>query len=150
MKKHSKSKLPAVPRVDPYLEGLMAKLLDRLGALERKMDTLIGQAKPAQGPEAHQPPRRDRTLYEAICADCHSVCEVPFKPSEDRPVYCKKCFAKRKAGGSGKPFPVLTPVALAPKPASRLAVSQPPASPVLKTAKKSKKNQPAKKAKKKK
>ncbi|MCK5451357.1 MAG: hypothetical protein KAI70_06295, partial [Candidatus Omnitrophica bacterium] len=23
-------------------------------------------------------------------------CEVPFKPRDDRPVYCKDCFSKRK------------------------------------------------------
>src|SRR5262245_2525041 len=105
MKKSSKSK--AAPKVDPFVEGLMSKLLDRLVALEKKMDVVVAQtaagkgdaSKPFQKPQAPQPAHRDRTLYEAICADCHKVCEVPFKPSEDRAVYCKECFAKRKAGG---------------------------------------------------
>jgi CxxC-x17-CxxC domain-containing protein len=88
-------------------------------------------------------------LYEAICADCHKVCEVPFRPSEDRPVYCKECFAKRRCGGSGKAFPVLTPVALAPKPASKLG-KELPAPPGPSPAKKPQKKQPQKKAKKKK
>lgn len=44
---------------------------------------------------------RERTLYKVICADCHNECEIPFKPSGDRPVYCKNCFAKRKQGGNG-------------------------------------------------
>ncbi|MDD5681408.1 MAG: hypothetical protein PHI59_09245, partial [Candidatus Omnitrophica bacterium] len=30
-------------------------------------------------------------------------CEVPFKPSGDRPVYCKECFSKRKAGNGNSP-----------------------------------------------
>jgi len=30
---------------------------------------------------------------------CNKECEVPFKPSGDRPVYCKECFSKRKGGG---------------------------------------------------
>lgn len=162
MKKSSKSKnKSAGPKVDPYLEGLMAKLLDRLVGLERKVDVVISQttgksssggdhSKPLQNYQTQQPPRKERTLYEAICADCHKVCEVPFRPSEDRAVYCKECFAKRRAGGAGKAFPVLTPVALAPKPVSKLAVSQPPASPPSATGKRSKKHQPAKKAKKKK
>ena len=148
MKKHSKSK--AVPKVDPYLEGLMAKLLERLAALEKKMDTVIAQTAGKSEPQAPQPPRRDRQLYEAICADCHNICEVPFKPSEDRPVYCKKCFAKRKAGASGKPYPVLTPVAMPAKAASKLGAPEPPIPPTREASKKTKKNKPAKKTKKKK
>jgi len=42
---------------------------------------------------------RDRQMYKATCAECKKECEVPFKPSGDRPVYCKDCFSKRKDGG---------------------------------------------------
>ena len=38
----------------------------------------------------------DRPMHKATCADCNKECEVPFKPSGDRPVYCKDCFSKRK------------------------------------------------------
>jgi CxxC-x17-CxxC domain-containing protein len=41
---------------------------------------------------------RERILYKAICADCNKECEVPFRPSGNRPVYCKECFSKRKRG----------------------------------------------------
>lgn len=37
--------------------------------------------------------------HKAICAECNKECEVPFKPSGDRPVYCKDCFSKRKDKG---------------------------------------------------
>ena len=170
MKKNlkSKNKAGSAPRIDPYLEGLMGKLLEHLVSVEKKLDTVVAQTtgkpsgngdqtKPFQKPEPIQSPRRDRILYEAICADCHKVCEVPFKPSEDRPVYCKECFAKRKSqpngrqtAGPGKSHAVLTPVALPPKPVSKLgipAVSIPPKS---EAPKKVKKNQPSKKAKKRK
>lgn len=40
-----------------------------------------------------------REMHKAICAECKRECEVPFKPSNDRPVYCKDCFAKRKPRG---------------------------------------------------
>ena len=162
MKKRLKSKTSAGPRVDPYLEGLMAKLLERLVSVERKMDVVISQTsqrpsggnnppKASQNPPPPQQPRRDRTLYEAICADCHKVCEVPFRPSEARPVYCKECFAKRKAGKNGGPgnvYPVLTPVALPPKPVSKLNVAQTPAPPAHGTPKKIKKSTTGKKLKK--
>ncbi len=40
-----------------------------------------------------------REMHKATCADCQKECEVPFKPSGDRPVYCKECFSKRKDSG---------------------------------------------------
>jgi CxxC-x17-CxxC domain-containing protein len=36
------------------------------------------------------------SLYKAVCSSCGCACEVPFKPDPDRPVYCKKCWAKRR------------------------------------------------------
>ena len=43
-------------------------------------------------------PRRDfgpREMHKAVCSECKKECEVPFKPTEGKPVYCKECFAKR-------------------------------------------------------
>lgn len=40
-----------------------------------------------------------REMHKATCAECKKECEVPFKPREDRPVYCKDCFSKRKDAG---------------------------------------------------
>lgn len=37
-----------------------------------------------------------REKHKAICADCGNECEVPFKPQEGRPVYCRDCYAKHK------------------------------------------------------
>jgi ATP-dependent RNA helicase DeaD len=34
--------------------------------------------------------------HKAVCTDCGKECEVPFKPDPSRPVYCRKCYAKRK------------------------------------------------------
>jgi len=45
-----------------------------------------------------------REMHKAVCSDCKQECEVPFKPTEGKPVYCKQCFFKRKDaenGGSG-------------------------------------------------
>jgi len=41
-----------------------------------------------------------REMHKATCAECKQECEVPFKPSGDRPVYCKACFSKRKDSSS--------------------------------------------------
>ena len=37
-----------------------------------------------------------REMHKATCADCKAECEVPFKPTEGKPVYCRDCWAKRR------------------------------------------------------
>ena len=44
--------------------------------------------------------RQPREMHKAVCDDCKKECEVPFKPSGGRPIYCKDCFSKRKDSGS--------------------------------------------------
>jgi CxxC-x17-CxxC domain-containing protein len=44
-------------------------------------------------------PRRnfeDREMHDAVCDECKKKCQVPFKPAEGKPVYCKECYAKKK------------------------------------------------------
>jgi len=45
-----------------------------------------------------QEAQKDEELYEAVCSECGSPCEVPFKPDPHRPVFCPKCWKKRKSG----------------------------------------------------
>jgi len=40
--------------------------------------------------------RGPREMHKATCSECGKECEVPFKPTEGRPVYCRDCFAKRR------------------------------------------------------
>ena len=108
----------------PDLVTAMIKLVERLEVLERKTDQVFGRIGnlPSEMRRAVQdlhPPQpfhqtqsgqnhgnnpqqntapRERILYKAVCADCCKHCEVPFRPSGDRPVYCPECFAIRKAG----------------------------------------------------
>ena len=37
-----------------------------------------------------------REMHKAVCDECKKECEVPFKPTEGKPVYCKECYVKRK------------------------------------------------------
>ena len=39
---------------------------------------------------------RPRTMTKATCADCGQECEVPFVPTEGRPVYCRECYQKHR------------------------------------------------------
>jgi len=41
-------------------------------------------------------PREPREMHKAVCAECKQECEVPFKPKEDRPVFCRECYMKKK------------------------------------------------------
>jgi CxxC-x17-CxxC domain-containing protein len=38
----------------------------------------------------------ERKMYKATCSECNQACEVPFEPSEDRPVKCKECYMKSR------------------------------------------------------
>jgi len=37
-----------------------------------------------------------REMHKATCAKCKKECEVPFKPKEGRPVYCRECYQSMK------------------------------------------------------
>jgi CxxC-x17-CxxC domain-containing protein len=40
--------------------------------------------------------KAQKEMYTAQCAACGGEARVPFRPKEDRPVYCSECFAKMK------------------------------------------------------
>lgn len=40
--------------------------------------------------------RTQREMHPATCASCGESTQVPFKPSGDRPVYCKDCFSSQR------------------------------------------------------
>ena len=54
---------------------------------------------------------RDRgpvTMHQAVCDQCGKPCEVPFRPTAGKPIYCDACFVgKRKTSDSrgGDRFP---------------------------------------------
>ncbi len=37
-----------------------------------------------------------REMFPAVCAACGKECQVPFKPTEGKAVYCSECFAANK------------------------------------------------------
>lgn len=51
--------------------------------------------------------REEKQMFEAVCDECGQTCEVPFKPSSNKPIYCSKCFEgkegnKSERGGSNR------------------------------------------------
>ncbi|MFC1620706.1 CxxC-x17-CxxC domain-containing protein [Candidatus Omnitrophota bacterium] len=110
MKKRFKRKsILVAPQDEPGVADLINKVQQQLSDMGKKLDILISQSskRPFEKSYSQNPPRhfdrshrhdRERTYTKVICADCNKECEIPFKPSGDRPVYCKECFSKRKTG----------------------------------------------------
>lgn len=44
--------------------------------------------------------RRPLEKFDAICGKCEKKCQVPFKPSGEKPVLCSDCFEKEGNGNS--------------------------------------------------
>ncbi len=38
--------------------------------------------------------REAKRMFSATCVDCGKRCEVPFRPTGDKPIYCSSCFEK--------------------------------------------------------
>jgi CxxC-x17-CxxC domain-containing protein len=48
---------------------------------------------------------RPKVMHSAICSECGKTCEVPFKPTGEKPVYCSDCFSSRREEGDRRPKP---------------------------------------------
>jgi len=43
------------------------------------------------------------TMHKAVCDECHKECEVPFRPSGDKPIFCNECFSSKKGNDDRAP-----------------------------------------------
>ncbi len=59
-------------------------------------------AKPWEQGSAHVVPER-RIMHKAICSDCNKSCEVPFKPTGNKPILCTACFQGISDQKRGRP-----------------------------------------------
>ena len=39
-------------------------------------------------------------MYSATCANCGKQCEVPFRPTGNKPVFCRDCFQDNRGSDS--------------------------------------------------
>jgi len=152
MKKQTKSKTRSVSEAAGQdIVGLLTTLIQKLTSFETKIDAVLSRIPPPimalrqqPMPAPSSPQRMDtRPMHRAVCADCGKTCEVPFRPSGGRPVYCKECFTARKNSGTFKPRGDIRPKERPPvhaRPPERSQVAE-PAKPVKKkpSAKKKKK-----------
>ncbi|MEI7498145.1 MAG: CxxC-x17-CxxC domain-containing protein [Candidatus Falkowbacteria bacterium] len=42
----------------------------------------------------------DRPMHKAICSECGKNCEVPFRPTGEKPVLCSFCYSDQQSGGT--------------------------------------------------
>ena len=62
------------------------------------------QNDPSRCPQCRVARRRNRNsdaglpreMHTVTCAECGAETQVPFEPTEGRPVYCRDCYAKQK------------------------------------------------------
>jgi len=100
---------------DNDIYELITTIQGQLAVLDKKFDNFMtksltelaqamaaAKAAPVRPVIVQQPANRllaerpTRPMYAVICYGCGENCEVPFKPSGNRPVFCRKCFARRK------------------------------------------------------
>ncbi len=75
------------------------KAVDQPKADEPKVEEPQAQDTPAPaggGDQAGATDQHGRQLFEVDCSSCGNKAKVPFKPSGDRPVYCRDCYMKQR------------------------------------------------------
>lgn len=45
-----------------------------------------------------------RQMFATVCSTCGQSCEVPFRPTGERPVYCNNCFKSQGGNDRGDRF----------------------------------------------
>jgi CxxC-x17-CxxC domain-containing protein len=140
MKKRKTSKnTQTTASAEQDVVGLITTLVQRLVTLESKIDMVLSRtsSRPAETPVPRQQqsapapaprqPANTRPMYKVICADCGKDSEVPFRPSADRPVYCKACFTVRRNNGTFTPRPPVPEKPQAIKPPAPIEKKKPAA-----------------------
>lgn len=46
---------------------------------------------------------REVTMHKATCGECGKTCEVPFRPTGEKPVYCNDCFSSMRGSEERAP-----------------------------------------------
>ncbi len=46
---------------------------------------------------------QDREMHKAICSRCGKECEVPFRPTSGKPIFCTDCFRENGGPDSRRP-----------------------------------------------
>ncbi|MBN1869226.1 MAG: hypothetical protein JW847_01445 [Candidatus Omnitrophica bacterium] len=126
-------------KLDSFMTKSLAELAQALAASRPVVRPQVHTPPPVKPAQNEPPPRRP--MYAIICYECGKDSELPFKPSGDRPVYCRDCFAKRK-GRTAPPDAVKPPAAA--RPAVSAGQTAPVPAPQAKAKKKAAASRPVK------
>ena len=58
-----------------------------------------GRGRPSYGDKGRGGDRggdRETAMFQATCSECKKNCDVPFRPANDKPVYCSSCFSAKR------------------------------------------------------
>lgn len=58
-----------------------------------------GRGRPSYGDKGRGGGRegdRETAMFQATCSECKKNCDVPFRPANDKPVYCNACFSAKR------------------------------------------------------
>ena len=95
----SPSKMPAftpLPHATPPLpQAMTARVITSLPAVMVPVPVPGQRRRDGDADRVEENPGPKETT-KVICADCGQDCEVPFKPTEGRPVYCQTCLPKHR------------------------------------------------------
>lgn len=53
------------------------------------------------GGREERPRFEEKRMFSATCSSCGCRCEVPFRPTEGKDVFCDDCFGKKDSFGTG-------------------------------------------------
>ena len=65
------------------------------------------RSRPSFGDRPRFNDRGDRgrlDLHKAICDNCGKECEVPFRPTQGKPVFCSNCFENKRGGSDSRKY----------------------------------------------
>lgn len=66
----------------------------REGFRSRQGEGRFGGREEFRGRDSRGSSRRPFEMHEATCSKCGKRCEVPFRPTTGKPIFCSDCFKK--------------------------------------------------------
>lgn len=75
---------------------------DRKGGAGKSFDRSAWKGGHGAG-RARETDGKQREMFKTTCTSCGAACDVPFRPTGERPVFCRDCFSKN--AGTSAPSP---------------------------------------------
>jgi len=81
---------------------LCSKCFDKQGGGSDRSSRFGGDRRDrSDRPSKFTRPRfEDKAMFSAVCDSCGADCQVPFRPSPGKPVYCDNCFSQDRRESS--------------------------------------------------